>query len=220
MHASAPSHPPTRAHSCADMLRAYLRAPARARQHSRPRPRAYVPRARSRTPRNPPPSHTHTHAPSPPPSDTAKVLTFDLHVGAASSGTVIKPAAPGSPVPAGVVTAADDSTAAQAATLRVFARRLSNSLRDVLDAVTYHRARATRHHETLLSTEARVGAWTLVESLGIAAFAAAQIVVVMGWFSSPPDASSKPPSTGMFSARRTPSTGGFHERSNSARGLV
>jgi len=119
---------------------------------------------------------------------TAKVLTLDFYAGAGAgagagaSGTVVK-AALGSPVPAGVVTATDETTAAQAASLRLYARRLDGALRAVYDATTYHRARANRHHTTLLSTELRVRWWAVAEAAVISAVAGLQVLLVMRWFS-------------------------------------
>ncbi len=163
-------------------------------------------------PPSPPPALVPTPAPflSATHRYTAKTLTFDLHVGAPATGSVVRAAAPGSPVPAGVVTpgeTGDGGTAALAISLQRYARKLGDALYDVYDATTYHRARATRHHATLLSTELRVRGWAITESLAISVFAALQVFIVLRWFrdtNSSPNASPVP----FGSARRGGSGGG------------
>jgi hypothetical protein len=123
---------------------------------------------------------------------TSKVCTIDFIVSdgadgdpASEPGAVVKAAAPGSPMPDGVTTAPDDSAAKSTSTLRQGSRRIGDILADVYSAVTYHRTRTNRHHNTLLSTEARVSWWTIAESLVLSSILALQMLLVTRWFATP-----------------------------------
>jgi hypothetical protein len=139
---------------------------------------------------------------------TAKVLEFQVRLsagGAAAAapalGDVVKAAAPGAAVPEGVLTeddgaAAGESAASHLSTMRGFAFRLQQRAWRVMDDAVYHRMRSDRHHDTLLSTERRVAAWTLAECAAVVAFALAQVLVVRAWFSEPDGGAPMPSSRG------------------------
>ena len=123
---------------------------------------------------------------------TSKVCTLDISVDSESgvaegggSGSVVRAAAPGAPIPEGLATEIDASAAQSTATMRVSQRHLADSLAEVYSAITYHRTRTNRHHSTLLSTESRTGWWTVAESLVLCVVAALQLLLVTRWFSGP-----------------------------------
>ena len=119
---------------------------------------------------------------------TSKVCTLDITVNdndtasVGGGGAVVRAAAPGAPVPEGLVTQADESAAWALATMQSSRRHLSDLLADVYSATTYHRTRSNRHHNTLLSTEARVGWWTVFEALVLCVVCALQMLLVTRWF--------------------------------------
>lgn len=128
-------------------------------------------------------------------------------MGAQVSGSVVKPPTPGAPVPEGVATVPDDSTAALAISLRRFSNAISAKLASIYEDTTYHRVRSTRHHETLVSTERRVSFWTVVESLVISAVAFAQLLVVQRWFVEPQGGASPPRPSASYGTHKSSSSG-------------
>lgn len=140
---------------------------------------------------------------------TAKVLEFHLDVkpptaGALApppmSGEIVKPAAPGAPVPEGVAntpavgtpegaSAEDAASALQHMTwMRTHASKLLGMLSGLVYDSQYHRTRSNRHHATLLSTERRVAWWSGAETVAILLVAAIEVLVVRRWFSEEPGA--------------------------------
>jgi hypothetical protein len=130
---------------------------------------------------------------------TAKVLTLDLNIGgseapgAQADGSVVKAAAPGSPVPEGLLTSQDESASAQMASMRGFSSRLMRQLTLLFEATAYHRQRSTRHHKTLLFLESRVSWWSLAETVVIVLVFCLEVIVVRSWFAEESTGSLVPP---------------------------
>jgi hypothetical protein len=125
---------------------------------------------------------------------TAKVLTLDVTVsdvlGGGRTGDVVKAPAAGSELLADELehqlTTTDGlapSAIQHVARVKQLAARLQSVEDRFLDDLRYHSLRTRRHHDTLVSTEARVGWWACAELAAVALAAAFQVLLVFTWFS-------------------------------------
>jgi hypothetical protein len=130
---------------------------------------------------------------------TAKVLTFEVTVRdageeAAGGGAGAEPAAAVVKAPAGGAggLVPQDALTTQAGTersalqhlgsLRKFSDHFLRLLTLLEQDLQYHRLRSARHHDTLLSTEWRVSAWSSAETTTVLLCAALQVLLVRRWF--------------------------------------